>query len=230
MKYKWLLLDADGTLFDYDRAEAVALESAFVHFQLGFQAEYAQVYRRINKEIWLAYERGEISQQRLRARRFGLLFEAIDVDLDPVVFSEKYLAYLAEGTYLIEGAEKVVQSLHDRGVGLVLITNGMQEVQRHRVAKSAIGGYFADLVVSGEVGVFKPDRRIFEIALERMGSPKNEDVLIVGDSLTSDIRGGNVAGIDTCWFNPTQQACDQDVEIQYEIRRLDELLTIVAPV
>ena len=227
MKYKWLLLDADGTLFDYDKAEATALERAFEWFGCGFWAEHAQAYRQINGQIWLAYERGEITQQRLRARRFELLFEAIEVDLDAAAFSERYLTYLSEGTYLIEGAETVVKSLHDRGVGLVLITNGLKEVQRPRVNGSTIGSYFTDLVVSDEVGAAKPDRRIFEIAFEKMGSPRNEDVLMVGDSLTSDIRGGNAAEIDTCWFNPTKRVCDQDVEIRYEITRLGELLDVV---
>lgn len=230
MKYKWLLLDVDGTLFDYDKAEAIALEKAFEWFGYGLQPGCAEAYRQINEQIWLAFELGEISQQRLRTRRFELLFEAIHVELDPAAFSEGYLTGLSEGSYLVEGAEEVVRSLHSRGVGLVLITNGLKEVQRPRIAKSTIGEYFVDLVVSGEVGVAKPDPRIFEIAFERMGHPRQEDVLIVGDSLTSDIRGGNAVGIDTCWFNPTQKVCDQDVDVRYEIRRLDELPAIVGAI
>jgi HAD superfamily hydrolase (TIGR01509 family) len=112
-------------------------------------------------------------------------------------------------------------------VGLVLITNGLKEVQRSRLARSTISDCFSDVVISDEVGAAKPDVRIFQVAFERMGNPEKADVLIVGDSLTSDIKGGNEYGIDTCWFNPAQLVCDQDVEIQYEIRRLDELRTIV---
>ena len=226
MKYKWLLLDADGTLFDYDRAEAVALQGVFEWSGIELKPGHYEAYRQINAQIWRAFELGEISQRRLRTRRFELLFEAIHVELDAAAFSERYLTGLSEGAFLVEGAEEVVKSLHGRGVGLVLITNGLKEVQRPRVAKSTIGEYFMDLVVSGEVGVAKPDPRIFEIAFERMGHPAKKDVFIVGDSLTSDIRGGNAVGIDTCWFNPTQKVRDHDVEIRYEIRHLDELLTI----
>ncbi len=228
MKYKWLLLDADNTLFDYDRAEATALQRAFEQFGHEFQSEYAVAYRRINHEIWLQFEQGKISQDRLRTRRFELLCEAIHIESDPVKFSATYIQNLAEGAYLIDGAEQVVKSLVGQ-VGLVLITNGLKEVQRSRLARSTIGDCFSDVVISDEIGAAKPDTRIFQVAFERMGNPKKEEVLIVGDSLTSDIKGGNEYGIDACWFNPARLVCDQDVEIQYEIRRLDELWAIVGP-
>ena len=226
MKYKWLLFDADGTLFDYDKAEAAALERTFKQIGLRFEPRYAQVYRQINAQIWLEFEQGKISQDRLRIKRFELLFEAIVVESDPEIFSERYLKNLADGSDLIEGAEKVTRRLSEK-VGLILITNGLKDVQRSRLAKSGISGYFADIVISEEVGVAKPDRRIFKEAFSRMDNPRRAEVLMVGDSLTSDIKGGNDYGIDTCWFNPMQRPCDRDVEIQYEINHLSELLNIV---
>ncbi len=226
MKYKWLLLDADNTLFDYDRAEAMALQRTFEQFGHEFQPTYAVAYRRINSEIWLQFEQGKISQARLRMRRFELLFEAIRAESDPLEFGAAYIQNLAQGAYLIDGAERVVKSFVGR-VGLVLITNGLKDVQRSRLARSTIGDCFSDIVISEEIGAAKPDARIFQVAFERMDNPKKEDVLIVGDSLTSDIKGGNVFGIDTCWFNPNRLTCDQDVEIQYEIRHLDELWDIL---
>ena len=226
MKYKWLLLDADNTLFDYDKAEAAALQRTFEQFGHKLQPEYVVAYRRINHEIWRQFEQGKISQDRLRPRRFELLFETIHIDSDPVKFSVTYIRNLAEAAYLIDGAEKVVKSFVGR-VGLVLITNGLKEVQRSRLAKSTIGDCFSAIVISDEIGASKPDSKIFKVAFERMGNPKKEDVLIVGDSLSSDIKGGNEYGIDTCWFNPARLARDQDVEIRYEIRHLDELRGIV---
>ena len=96
MRYKWLLLDADGTLFDYDRAEATALQRAFEQFGHEFQPAYAVAYRRINHEIWLQFEQGKISQERLRTRRFELLFEALHIESDHVRFSATYIQNLAE--------------------------------------------------------------------------------------------------------------------------------------
>ena len=115
-------------------------------------------------------------------------------------------------------------------VRLALITNGLKEVQRSRLAGSTIGDCFEAVVISDEVGAAKPDRAIFEIAFSRMNHPRNEQVLIVGDSLTSDIRGGADYGIDTCWFNPMRKPRDLDVESQYEISDLSELLDIVGVV
>ena len=226
MKYKWLLLDADGTLFDYDSAEARALERTFTELGCGYEPSYAKTYRLINKEIWLEFEQGKISQKRLRTRRFELLFRALQLECDPETFSAKYLKALAEGSELIGGAEEVVRALHGQ-VGLVIITNGLQEVQRPRFAKSAISDCFAEIVISEEVGAAKPDREIFDVAFERMNEPRKEDVLIVGDSLSSDIRGGNIYGIDTCWYNPGQKPRELDVEVDYEITDLGELLSLV---
>jgi 2-haloacid dehalogenase len=226
VKYKWLLFDADGTLFDYDKAEALALRSTFQALGWAYEARYAQVYRRINGEIWLDFENGKISQERLRTRRFELLFDAIGIECDPGEFSGRYLANLALGTYLIEGAEDVVKSLHGR-VGLLLITNGLAEVQRPRFARSSVGQYFSVVVISEEVGAAKPDTAIFEVAFAKMDFPKKEDVLIVGDSLTSDIKGGHNYGIDTCWFNPERKASDSDVVARYEIGELEELLLLL---
>jgi 2-haloacid dehalogenase len=226
MKYAWLLLDADGTLFDYDRAEGEALRRTFETLGDGYEPRYARVYRQINAQIWQDFEQGAISQQRLRTRRFELLFEAVGVELDPARFSQQYLANLGQGTYLLDGAEEVVRALYGR-VGLLIITNGLKEVQRPRLADSAIGAYMDGVVISDEVGVSKPDPRIFDIAFEKMDHPARGEVLMVGDSLTSDMPGGITYGIDTCWYNPGQRPRPPELDIRYEIQRLADLLPIV---
>jgi 2-haloacid dehalogenase len=226
MSYTWFLLDADGTLFDYDRAEATALQRTFEHMGQPFEPGFVELYRRINGQIWLEFEQGKISQARLRTLRFEMLFQAIGVDLSPGAFSPRYLQNLAQGTDLIDGAEEVIRALHGR-IGLMLITNGLQDVQRPRFARSALDGFFAGLVISEEVGAAKPHPRIFDVAFEQMGRPDREEVLMVGDSLTSDMRGGIDYGIDTCWFNPGQRPRDPGVGVRYEIQDLRQLLDLV---
>lgn len=223
MNYSWILFDADGTLFDYDRAEGIALESAFADMGLAFQPGYVPVYRRINEAIWKAFERGEIAQARLRLERFERLFEAAGVQADAAAFSAVYLRHLGEGAFLIDGAEAVVGALRGR-VRLALITNGLQEVQRSRLARSAIRDEFEVVIVSEEVGASKPDARIFDAAFERMGWPDKSQVLLVGDSLTSDMAGGIAYGIDTCWFNPDGQ--EGTLPVCYEIQDLGQVLTL----
>jgi len=225
IRYSWVLFDADGTLFDYDAAEEAALVASFARIGWTFLPEHSEIYRTINGKMWLELEEGTTTQQRLRVERFEKLFGAIGVNDDPVAFSNDYTATLATQTGLIDGADATVAALA-AGARLMLITNGLAEVQRPRFAASSIRGHFEGLVISEEVGAAKPDPRIFDSAFARMRHPKKSEVLIVGDSLTSDIKGGNDYGIDTCWFNPSGCAVQNGVEPTYEIRRIDELLDL----
>ena len=226
MEYKWLLFDADGTLFDYGKAEAYALRTTFEQMGLPHNPGHAETYARINARIWLDFEKGLISAELLRTERFELLFQVIGIECDAHRFSERYLKNLADASELIEGAEETLRALYGKA-GLMLITNGLKDVQRSRLAKSAIGHYFADVIISEEVGAAKPDGRIFDVAFASMGGPRKQEVLIIGDSLTSDMQGGDEYGIDTCWFNPERRPLDSDVRIKYEIARLQELLSVL---
>ena len=226
MRYKWLLLDADGTLFDYDRAETKALELTFAQSGHELQKGHVEVYRQVNGQLWLDFEQGEVTQDYIKVYRFERLFEEMGIILDADEFSERYLENLGQFADLIDGAEEVVSSLYGE-IEMVLITNGLAAVQRSRLARSPLETYFADVVISEEVGVSKPDPRIFDVAFEKMDHPEKGDVLIVGDSLTSDMRGGIDYGIDTCWFNPTGRTGGW-AAIRYEIRRLQELVDCVS--
>lgn len=225
MRYRWLLFDADNTLFDYDKAEIKALSSTLQSMNHRFEPRYIEVYRQINGQMWLDFEQGKLSQDRLKVKRFELLLETISIEIDPVTVSNRYLRNLSESSDLILSAEETVKALCGK-IGLVVITNGLKEVQRPRLARSAISDCFTDIVISEEVGASKPDRRIFDTAFSRMGYPSKDSVLIIGDSLTSDIKGGNDYGIDTCWFN-RKRFRNLDVDIQYEISQIGELLDIV---
>lgn len=226
MRYKWILFDADNTIFDYDAAEFGALRATFEELGRPLTSEHHNTYREVNHQNWLAYERGEITQLVLRTRRFEQFLAAMGIREDPVSVSRRYLFHLGNRTDLVAGAAEVVEGLHGR-VKMVIITNGLKDVQRSRFGQSKIGRYFEDIVISEEVGVAKPDGRIFDITFEKMGWPEKLEVLIVGDSLTSDIRGGLDYGIDTCWFNPGRRPNVLGREVAFEIRRLGEVLEIV---
>jgi len=226
MNYSWLMLDADGTLFDYDRSEAVALSRAFEDVGAAFEPGYVPIYRAINDQLWQEFERGEVTQTRLRTKRFERLAEALQIDVDGEWLSRRYLIRLAEGADLIEGAEALLQALYGR-VGLLLITNGLAEVQRPRLRRSTIGHYFSHLIISEEVGSAKPHRPIFDVAFSKMRHPPREEVLIVGDSLTSDMQGGRDYGIDTCWYNPKRRPLPSNVQVTHQIHTLAQLLPIV---
>jgi 2-haloacid dehalogenase len=227
MRYTWLLFDADGTLFDYDLGEAYALESSFLEAGLPFPPTTAETYRAINQQIWLDFENGLISAERLRTRRFELLFEAVGVQTDVTAFSARYLIHLSHASQLIIGAKEVIRTIQGYYL-LGLITNGLKDVQRPRLARSAIRGVFRMVAISEEIGAAKPDPRFFDAAFKKMGYPPREKVLVIGDSLSSDILGGNNYGLDTCWYNPQGKPPDPRIPAMYEIRLLVELMAVLA--
>jgi len=225
-KYSWLFFDADGTLFDYDQGEETALQKTFHDLCLPFTPQVALAYQRINQQIWQEFEQGRISSVALRTVRFERLFAELGIAASAEQFSQRYLPNLARVSDLIVGAERLVKGL----VGhyhLGLITNGLVEVQRPRLQGSAIAGCFEVVVISEEVEVSKPDLRYFQVALAKAGDPPHRQVLVIGDSLSSDIRGGFEAGLDTCWYNPTGKPPDLRWLPTYEIARLEDLWGIL---
>jgi 2-haloacid dehalogenase len=228
--YTWLFWDADGTLFDYDLAEAAALEGTFRYLDLHFSPAYAEAYREINHQVWVDFENGRISSAALRVRRFELLFEAVKIQGDASTFSQHYLLHLSQQAQLIEGAEALIQQLAGE-FRLALITNGLSDVQRPRLALSPFANRFDEVAISEELGAAKPDPAYFEEVFRRIGAhfetPRRDQVLVIGDSLSSDIQGGINFGLDTCWFNPHAKPPHPTLSPHYEIRRLAELLNLL---
>src|SRR4030095_124285 len=138
---------------------------------------------------WREFEDGRITAERLRLRRFELLFETLRQPLAPAAFSPAYLRHLARATHPIEGAREVVPALYAK-YRLALITNGLSDVQRPRLAGSLIRNCFAEVIISEEVGAVKPDPAIFDATFERLGHPPRAEVLLVGHSLPPRHAGG----------------------------------------
>ncbi|MDC7219795.1 MAG: YjjG family noncanonical pyrimidine nucleotidase [Spirochaetales bacterium] len=225
--YNLILLDADGTLFDYDKAEESAFKKALNHY--GYNGDMTaphERYRIINSSLWSELEKGTISKRELRFERFRRLFDEFGLNYDVTPFSAYYLEKLGEGAFLIDGAEELCRQL-SRIHKLVILTNGMTEVQLSRLERSSLKEYIHDIVISEEVGINKPDRGIFQYALDKVNHETLEDVLMVGDSLSSDIQGGINFGIDTCWFNPAGGENCSGLAPSYEIGALEELSSIL---
>lgn len=223
VNYRAIFLDADGTLFDYDRGEKFALEMSLQDFSIkGDQEDLLEIYREINKNIWAEFEKGEISAERLKTERFHRFGEKLGVDLNPKIFSEKYLGYLGQASFLLEGAKEVLDWLKGDYV-LILLTNGLSRVQRSRVKLASLEDYFQELVISEEIGEAKPAPGIFDRAMEAAGNPRREEVLMVGDSLESDIKGGIGYGLDTCWIRNGGQNTNPGVTPTFIIDEIKEL-------
>ena len=226
MPYHWILFDADNTILDFDRSEREALGEALSERGIPFEDSYHHAYHRINKACWLAFERGELSRDELRVQRFELFLKEIGHRAEAGSFGVSYLQHLSKGSFLIEGAMEQVQRLAKQ-YRLALVTNGLKEVQRPRIAQSGLGPYFQTIIVSDEIGHSKPNASFFEYTFDQIGHPPKEEVLIIGDNLNADIRGGAEFGIHTCWYNPRQEENKLGVSPTYEVAELQKLDTFL---
>ncbi len=222
-RYQWLLFDADGTLFDYERSETVALTRAFSEIGSALDANSLAAYQRINSALWQALERGEVTPAIIKVRRFQQWFEAIGVTHSPEAFSARYLECLAECSELLADAAEVVQALQGK-YRMAILTNGLQKVQTGRLARSAIRPHIAEMIISEEIGFSKPARGFFDVAMARLGQPDRRELLMIGDSWSSDIKGAVDYGIDACWYNPKRQPRPGDYPLTREIGSLRELV------
>ena len=222
-KYEFLLFDFDGTLTDYEKTESWSLREAFRVTGIPYDEDRVlPEYNRINAGLWKEFEKGGISAPDLRLKRFSDLFDFCKIKADPEKISRAYMGFLSESVFLFDGTLDLLETLH-RGHKIGLITNGLKEAQRKRLAISGADRYMDSVAVSDEIGIQKPDPGIFEYAMKEAGHSGKATTLIIGDSLTSDIQGGINFGIDTCWFNPKGKTADSGIKPTYEIRSLHEL-------
>lgn len=229
-RFQWIFFDADGTLFDYEQAEANALQGTFHDMALDFSPDYAAAYQTINHQIWLDFEAGRISSTDLRVARFERLFTALALAQDPQAFSDRYLYNLSQQGGLMPGARQLVETLAG-SFHMTIITNGLSDVQRPRLAKSTIQPYFEGVFISEEMGVSKPDPAYFAAVFTALAGhpqpPTHETTLVVGDSLSSDIQGGLNAGLATCWFNPAQKPANPRIPATFTIQNLEDLYSLL---
>lgn len=223
MKYKVIIFDADETLFDFKKAEKEAFKNTILEFGMNYDESYHfETYKVINTAIWKELEEGLITQSKLKVERFKRLSDKLEIIFDENEFAKAYMRNLADGSFLFENAMEVVESLSKKYI-LTIVTNGLTSVQEKRIRKSEIAKYFKDIVISEEIGISKPNPEILKHALQNINHMNKSEVLIIGDSLSSDIKGGVNFGIDTCWYNPNNLKNTTDMKITHEVSSLKEL-------
>lgn len=226
IRYPIVLLDADNTLFDFYRAEREALCDALLKMGVTPTEEMIPTYSAINEALWKRLERGEVTKTDLRELRFVEFCKRFALSLDVPKLATMYTDALSQKSYLLPGAMEVCRTL-SRHCRLYIITNGVSSVQRGRFEPALIRPYIRELFISEEIGFEKPRREYFDAVAAAIPDFLPEKTLVVGDSLTSDIRGGISAGLDTCWFNPSGKPVPSDLPITYVIRTPEELIPLV---
>ncbi|MYM58901.1 pyrimidine 5'-nucleotidase [Vibrio sp. OCN044] len=224
MKYDWILFDADETLFHFDAFKGMQL--MFSRKGVDFtQADYNQ-YQEVNKPLWVAYQNGKIDAHELKHSRF--LQWAEKLGTTTMELNSAFLNAMADICTLLPGARDLIDSLSERAK-LGIITNGFEELQDVRLEKTGLKKFFEQVIISEQVGVAKPDKKIFDYALGKMNYPCKSRVLMVGDTLQSDIVGGINFGIETCWLNRHNVEKEEGLEPTYIVSSLVELKKILIP-
>lgn len=225
---KVILWDIDGTLLDFIKAEYAAIKKCFEVFQLGeCTDEMISRYSKINRGYWERLERKEITKPEVLVGRFRDFFSGENIDTNCAEeFNKEYQIRLGDTICFCDDSYELIKSFKDR-VKQYAVTNGTKIAQDKKLVKSGLINLFDDIFISEEVGYEKPDIRFFEHVWAKIGAYKPDEVMIVGDSLTSDIQGGNNAGIVCCWYNPKRANNNSCLKIDYEITNLNQILEIV---
>lgn len=217
-----VLFDLDDTLFDFHKAEKIALTKTLVHFGIDPTEETLALYSTINAAHWKRLELGEISREEVKVGRYRELFETIGVGCDPVKATAYYESMLAIGHYFMPGAPELLGELY-RKYRLYIVSNGTAKVQEGRIGSSGIAKYMDGIFISQILGANKPDKQFFDICFAEIPDFSLSETVIIGDSLSSDIKGGINAGITTVWFNPKGIENDNDIKPDYTIKELSEV-------
>ncbi len=230
-KIRALLWDIDATILNFEAAEKVALRMGFERMNMGeCSDEMIQRYIKINRRYWEALERGEITKPEVLVGRYREFFETEGLPVENAEeFNEHYQTDLGETICFNDEANVLLPELAGEYKQYV-VSNGTKVAQDKKLDRSGLRDVFDAIFISEEVGAEKPSPIFFEAVLKQAaadGITDKQEMLIIGDSLTSDIRGGNNAGIPTVWYNPAGKPNTEGVQVDYEIRNLNEIRQIL---
>lgn len=224
-RYSIVLFDLDDTLLDSAESARLAFDDAMESIGVNDADIYRPVFRDINADLWGKVETGELTPNEVKTLRFEQLVALGGFATDPLALADIYGHGLGRYGNLYPGAHEMLATVSDVAT-LGIITNGIGEIQRSRLVNHDLEQYFDDVVISGEVGHSKPGSRIFDVALDRLGRPEKSTVVMIGDSLSSDMPGAAAYGIDSIWFDTLDRTVG-DVPVTHRVSSLLEIPPIV---
>lgn len=225
---KVILWDIDGTLLDFEAAERNALRECFSSFQLGTCTDTMIAnYSSINTTYWSRLERGEISKQQVMIGRFQEFFHSEQICFHDIeAFNQEYQIQLGNTICFIDHSDSLVQELQ-AFVKQYAVTNGSLIAQKRKLEKSGFDQLLDDVFISDQIGAEKPSGEFFDHVFLHIDQHDKSEIMIVGDSLTSDMKGGNLAGIKCCWYNPQNKKNNTDATVDYTIQNLYQVKEII---
>lgn len=223
MKYQWILFDADETLYSFN--SYLGLKAVLKQYGIAFSESDYDEFQAVNKPLWVDYQDKKITAEQLRTIRFAKLAALTNQTAEQLNF--ELMTQMALISQPLANVREMLAALQGK-VKMGIITNGFDALQQRRLSNTATQPFFDLVITSESVGVAKPDPHIFHAALAQMGDVEKSKVLMVGDTLASDILGANQVGIDSCWFNPTQQPNVTHITPTYEIHHILDLVRIAS--
>ncbi|REG85720.1 pyrimidine 5'-nucleotidase [Marinomonas pollencensis] len=220
MNYDWIIFDADETLFRFDNFSG--LKHMLAKYGVDFNENDFEEYQAINKPLWVEYQNGAISAKQLQTRRFESWSKRLNTSSEQL--NHQFLESMGEICEPLPGAKALMTHLSEESIKSIIITNGFTQLQKVRLERTRFDQYFPHVIISEEVGVAKPHLAIFDHALNKIGNPDRKKVLMVGDTLESDILGGINAKLDTCWLNHHNKTHPEHIKPTYQVNSLHELL------
>ena len=224
MRFSTILIDLDRTVLDFDTTEALSIEKTFTYFGLPFSDEILSLYISNNFKYWKLYEMGQLTTAEVDVKRFEDTFATLGVTCDVASLSQYYQRCLDAGYELCPNAVEMLQFLKQR-FKVYAVTNGAITTQKLRLKGSGLDKYFDGLFISDEIGFSKPQKQFFDHVLQNIEEKDVNKILVVGDSLHTDIEGAKKVGLPTCWYNPTKSNVKHDAD--YVIDDLMQIVQIV---
>ena len=225
---KVILWDIDGTILDFEASEKNAIRNCFEQFELGeCTDEMLRRYSVINRSYWKRLERGELTKPEVLEGRFEEFFgnEGIRTDIVPS-FNKEYQLRLADTICYNDSADEILDYYKGQ-IKQYAVTNGTKVAQERKLAKSGLDKVFDGIFISDEIGAEKPAHEFFEKVWKTIGIYDCSEILIIGDSLTSDMQGGHNEGIVCCWYNPKKMEGNPMLNIAHEISDLNQIKEII---
>lgn len=219
---KTVFLDIDNTLIDFSQCARLSMMKAFSDFGLTYSEEMFPVFTTINNGLWEEIERGTLTRDELHEIRWTRIFERLGIIADGKAFEKMFLQYLSETAGLIPGAIELLAYLAPRYT-LCLASNASQAQQMKRLKSSGILPFVQKVFLSESLGVPKPEKEFFDLCFAQLPGATPEESIMIGDSLTADMKCGATCGIKTCWFNPEKMPTPPEYTIDFVVHSLDEI-------
>ena len=224
---KAILIDIDDTLLSFDEYVKQAMKSGFAKFSIGtYTDDMYDVFTSVNTRLWRSIEEGTLTLERLKQIRWNLIFEKLGISADGIAFEKYFRDGLFQSAILEDGATELVRYLHSRYI-LCAASNGPYLQQKNRLERGGMLEFFSHLFISEKLGYSKPSEKFFKACLKELGNISPCEVMVIGDSLSSDIAGGICAGMHTCLYNPKARAVPAQLKIDHIVSSLKEITKIL---